>query len=142
MINVSYSQKVCNLKIVSVKFHKLIFLLFVYIVHSLMTDQYVQCVFVSTDCICGHHIYEELWVALVRECLPHQAETENINSSNETGPAKTWHICTNYTCSENGMFLGLCLWYSCAVNCLCFLIDLWIRRKDFIVIVFVIQKIL
>ena len=48
----------------------------------------MQCVFVSTDCICGHHIYEELWVALVRECLPHQAETENINSSNETGPAR------------------------------------------------------
>ena len=34
---------------------------------------------------------------------------------------------------------GLCLWYSCSVNCLCFIIDLWIRRKDFIVIVFVIQ---
>ena len=26
-----------------------------------------------------------------------------------TGPAKTGHICTNYTCSENGTFLGLCL---------------------------------
>ena len=23
-----------------------------------------------------------------------------------TGPAKTGHICTNYTCSENGTFLG------------------------------------
>ena len=34
---------------------------------------------------------------------------------------------------------GLCLWYSCSVNCLCFIIDLWIRHKDFIVIVFVIQ---
>ena len=25
-----------------------------------------------------------------------------------TGPAKTWHICTNYTCLENGIFLGHC----------------------------------
>ena len=26
-----------------------------------------------------------------------------------TGPAKTRHICTNYTCLENGTFLGHCL---------------------------------
>ena len=26
------------------------------------------------------------------------------------GPAKTWHICTNYTCLENDTFLGHCLW--------------------------------
>ena len=59
-----------------------------------------------------------------------------------TGPAKTGHICTKYTCSENSTFLGLCLWYSCSVNFLCFLIDLWIRDKDFIVIEFVLKKIL
>ena len=56
---------------------------------------------------------------------------------NVTKPAKTGHICTKYTCSENSTFLGLCLWYSCSVNFVCFLIDLWIRHKDFIVIVFV-----
>ena len=33
-----------------------------------------------------------------------------------TGPAKTGHICTNYTCSENDTFLGLCLRYSCSVT--------------------------
>ena len=33
-------------------------------------------------------------------------------------------ICTNYTCSENGAFLDLCLRYSCSVNFPCFLIDL------------------
>ena len=27
-----------------------------------------------------------------------------------TGPAKTGHICTNYTCLENGTFLGHYLW--------------------------------
>ena len=26
-----------------------------------------------------------------------------------TGPAKTGHICTKYTCSENSTFLGLCV---------------------------------
>ena len=41
-----------------------------------------------------------------------------------TGPAKTGHICTKYTCSENSIYLDLCLRYSCSVNFLCFLINL------------------
>ena len=41
-----------------------------------------------------------------------------------TGPARTGHICTNYTCSENGSFLGLCLRYSYSVTFIYFLIDL------------------
>ena len=59
-----------------------------------------------------------------------------------TGPAKTGHICTNYTCSENGTFLGLCLRYSCSVTFIYFIIDLCIRHEDFIVRAFVLQKIL
>ena len=39
-----------------------------------------------------------------------------------TGPAKTGHICTNYTCSENGTFLDLCLRYSCSVHYTVFLL--------------------
>ena len=54
--------------------------------------------------------------------------------TNVTGPAKTGHICTNYTCSKNGTFLGL---YSCSVSCVSFRIDLWTRHKDFIGIAFV-----
>ena len=41
-----------------------------------------------------------------------------------TGPAKTGHICTNYTCSENGTFLDLHLRYSYSVNFPCICIDL------------------
>ena len=41
-----------------------------------------------------------------------------------TGPAKTGHICTNYTCPENGTFLGLYLRYSYSVNFINFFIDL------------------
>ena len=41
-----------------------------------------------------------------------------------TGPLKTGDICTNYTCSENGTFLGLCLRYSCSVTFIYFRIDL------------------
>ena len=60
-----------------------------------------------------------------------------------TGPAKTWHICTNYTCSENDTFLGLCLISMfCKINFLCFLIDLWTKYKDFSVIPCALQKIL
>lgn len=29
--------------------------------------------------------------------------------TNILGPVKTGYICSNYTCSENGSFLGLCL---------------------------------
>ena len=54
-------------------------------------------------------------------------------------PMKNGHICTNYECSENGTFLGLCL---CSVTFLWFLIDLWIRHNNFIIICFVRQKIL
>ena len=41
-----------------------------------------------------------------------------------TGPAKTGHICTKYTCSKNSTFLSLCLGYSCSLNFLCVLMDL------------------
>ena len=33
----------------------------------------------------------------------------SIAAYNVTGPVKTGHICTNYMCSENNTFLGLCL---------------------------------
>ena len=59
-----------------------------------------------------------------------------------TGPVKTGHICTNYTPLENGTFLGLCLRYSRSANSVCFLINFSIRHKDFVVIAFVLQKIL
>ena len=40
-----------------------------------------------------------------------------------TGPAKTEHICTNYTCLENGAFLDHCLWWTYFVNFL--LLSYW-----------------
>ena len=51
-----------------------------------------------------------------------------------TGPVKTGNICTNYACSENDTFLDLCSRYSYSVNFACFLIDMSIRNKRFIII--------
>ena len=34
---------------------------------------------------------------------------DDLTFQNVTGRAKTRHICTNYTCSENPTFLNLCL---------------------------------
>ena len=50
-----------------------------------------------------------------------------INSEYVTGPAKTRHICTFYTCLEISTFLGRC----CSVNFICFPIDLSIWYKNF-----------
>ena len=47
---------------------------------------------------------------------------------NVTGPTKTGYICTNYTCSENGSFLGH---GSHSANFIYFLIDLLMWHESF-----------
>ena len=66
------------------------------------------------NCHVLYHFYVHL---LCLECIKHifmlEFSSNGANVKDEkrayayvTGPAKTGHICTNYTCSENGTFLG------------------------------------
>ena len=60
---------------------------------------------------------QALVVSIIVSFAPKYVETQFV-----TGPAKTGHICTNYTYSENSTFLGLWVRYLSSVNFFAFIL--------------------